>query len=148
MADIRASRSSRIGAAAQTVYAILADYRQGHPSILPRAFTNLHVERGGYGDGTAIRFDVHLLGAHRTVHAEITEPEPGRVLAEQDTETGARTTFTVTPLSETSCEVTIVTEWTAPGVRGLLARLLGPPVLERIYRQELDNLRRVASQAR
>ena len=35
-------------------YSILADYREGHASILPPQFTSMVVEQGGVGAGTVI----------------------------------------------------------------------------------------------
>jgi hypothetical protein len=51
------SASADVRAPAEKVYAILADYRHGHPQIVPRPpFGLLEVEQGGYGAGTVIRF--------------------------------------------------------------------------------------------
>lgn len=72
------SASARIDAPPERVYAIIADYRTGHPRILPEPFSGLTVERGGIGAGTTIRFQMKLLGRTETYRADITEPEPGR----------------------------------------------------------------------
>lgn len=54
--------SELIAATAPRIYERLADYRDGHPHILPpRYFRNLVVEQGGRGAGTIIRFEF-LLG--------------------------------------------------------------------------------------
>ena len=56
------------------------------------------MEQGGIGAGTVIRFQMSALGQKRTLRAEITEPEPGRVLVETYLDSnGAVTTFTVDP---------------------------------------------------
>jgi hypothetical protein len=147
MTTIRAQRSTRIDAPAAIVYEILADYRERHPALLPPAFSNVIVESGGVGAGTVIRFDVKIGGITRAVRAKVTEPEPGRVLAETDFERGAVTSFTVEPRGERACEVTIATEWTASGLRALVERWMAPPKLEALYAEELANLRRAAESA-
>ena len=81
------------------MYRILADYRDGHPRILPRPpFVDLEVERGGVGAGTIIRFRMKSFGRIRNVRAEIAEPEPGRILLETDLDTEAVTRFVVEPV--------------------------------------------------
>ena len=83
MPTITAQHEERIDAPAAKVYGILADYRVGHPSILPEQyFGPLVVEAGGEGEGTVIRFTMKAMGKEHTVRARITEPEPGRVLHE------------------------------------------------------------------
>ena len=141
-----AASSSVIHASARVVHQLLADYRDGHPRILPRQyFPRLEVERGGVGAGTIIRFQVRILGSTREVRAEITEPTPGQVLVETDLETGARTTFVVTPQDDgAACRVEIRTEWEAKGIRGWIERMMAPRMLRRIYVAELAQLAAVA----
>ena len=55
------------------------------------------VEKGGKGAGTVIRVLMNVLGVDRTYYMEVSEPEPGRVLAETDQDAGVTTTFTVKP---------------------------------------------------
>jgi hypothetical protein len=50
------SASTIIATSRKRAYSILADYRIGHPSILPHQFTSMEVEQGGVGAGTIIRF--------------------------------------------------------------------------------------------
>jgi hypothetical protein len=55
--------SSIIDAWPDELYAVIADYRVGHPAILPRQyFTELSVEQGGQGEGTVIRGSVKVFG--------------------------------------------------------------------------------------
>jgi hypothetical protein len=90
--------TARIAAPPERVYAIIANYRDGHPRILPKEFRGLTVEEGGIGAGTIIRFQMRVLGATTTYRAAITEPEPGRVLVETNFEGNAAvSTFTVNP---------------------------------------------------
>ena len=135
--------SAYIKAPAEHVYAILANYYDGHPTILPRQyFSDLQVEQGGIGAGTVIRFQMHVLGKTQTFRAAIAEPEPGRVLVETNLPAGAVTTFTVDPRAEgRHTQVTIITELeTRDGILGLLERFLTTVTLRRIYAQELGLL--------
>jgi len=146
MRTIRATGIARIDAPAAKVYGIIADYHVGHPSILPPAFRNLVVESGGVGAGTRIRCEMKIGGRLRTLRAAITEPDPGRVLVESDLDGGGVTTFTVTPLGEAVCQVHIVTEWTSGGLRGWVESFLAPRMLEPLFREELEILKRVATE--
>ena len=148
MRTIRVTGIARIDAPAAKVYGIIADYHVGHPSILPPAFRNLVVEEGGVGAGTRIRFEVKIGGQLRKLRAVITEPDPGRVLVESDPDGGGATTFTVTPLGDSLCQVHILTEWTSGGLRGWVESFLAPRMLDPLYREELEILQRVAEKAR
>lgn len=146
MPTIRVAETRVLPAPPPLVYRIFADYRTSHPAILPaRWLSDLVVEEGGVGDGTVIRFTLRVPGVTRTVRATITEPEPGRVLAETDVETGAVTTFTVDPEGGDHARVTIATEWTQPGLAGWIQRWFAPPLLRRMYREELANVERYAA---
>ena len=138
--------SAVINAPAAAVYGIIADYRRGHPRILPREFRNLEVEEGGVGDGTLIRFQTRVWGATRTMRAAITEPEPGRVLVEADRDSETVSTFIVDPApGGQGVRVTIMTDLAVPaGLRGLVERALSPRLLRRIYAAELEKLRALA----
>lgn len=148
MRTIRVTGIARVDAPAAKVYGIIADYHVGHPSILPPAFRNLVVEEGGVGAGTRIRFELKIGGQLRKLRAVITEPDPGRVLVESDPDRGGATTFTVTPLGDSLCQVHILTEWTSGGLRGWVESYLAPRMLEPLYREELEILQRVAEKAR
>jgi uncharacterized protein YndB with AHSA1/START domain len=142
MPRIRVQASSYIPASPKTVYAILADYREGHPSILPpEDFSDYEVEAGGVGEGTRIRFAMPGFGNPRHFEMEVTEPEPGRVLRETDRRTGTVTTFTVEPADDPMISrVTMCSEWRRPGVMGLIERWFAKPFLRRIYIEELHRL--------
>lgn len=135
--------SAVINAPPARVYAVMADYRVGHPAVLPKpAFTRLVVEEGGVGAGTRFRVYVNVLGKEYVYHQVVTEPEPGRILRESDLDSIQYTTITVDPLAGgTQSRVTIATEFQdKPGVAGFLNRLMQLPVARRLYRQELQNL--------
>jgi uncharacterized protein YndB with AHSA1/START domain len=142
--ELRIEAERLIDAPAATVYRCLADYREHHPRILPPAFSNLTVERGGVGDGTIVSFDLRLGGRSRHYRAQISEPEPGRTLAETDLNSGAVTTFTVTPEGQAS-RVRIGTVYQpAGGLQGWIERKLAPRMLAKLYDEELANLERHA----
>jgi hypothetical protein len=144
--SFKVEASARVEAPAEVVYNIIADYRNGHPQILPRKYFEwLEVEQGGRGEGTVIRFQMRVLGQTRVLHAAVTEPEPGRVLVETDTGgDGPVTTFTVEPEGSAS-HVTFSTELTsAGGPLGVLERFVLRRVLRRVYARELEQLGHVA----
>ena len=139
MAEIVATESGTVPAPAPRVYGILADYREGHPSILPPAwFRNLRVLEGGYGAGTRIAFEMRALGATHRITARIDEPEPGRRLVETAEETGGVTEFLVEPIDDgRGSRVTITTRYVRGGLAGWLERRLVPRLLHRVYAEEL-----------
>jgi hypothetical protein len=142
---VRVKATRQIAAPAGHVYDILADYRVGHPRILPSAFVGLVVEQGGRGAGTVIRFGMKSFGTVKWARATVHEPEPGRVLLERLDERSLETTFTVDPGERGVSLVTIETAWTPRGPGSLLERLLAPTFLKRVYAEELRNLERVAT---
>jgi polyketide cyclase/dehydrase/lipid transport protein len=142
------SASATIPARRERVYSLIANYKDGHPRILPKQFSSLVVEQGGVGTGTIIRFQMRVLGKKQTFRAAITEPEPGRVLVETYLDAnGAVTTFTVNPGSAPAdSHVTISTELRVrSGFLGKIEKTLSTLLLRPTYVQELENLARVAT---
>lgn len=138
------SATRRIAAPPGEVYAVLADYHNGHPGILPRPpFVDLQVEEGGTGAGSVIRVTMQVLGRRQTFRATITEPEPGRVLEER-AETGYLTQFIVEPREAgRGAEVTILTRFPdRSGLAAGLERWLVRRLLEPAYHRELELLAR------
>src|SRR5262245_57677012 len=117
MPRISATHSAVIDAPSAKLYAIVADYHKGHPSILPPVFSDLRVEQGGVGAGTVIRFKTTAMGTTREWHGVVSEPQPGRVLVEAY-DTGEVTIFTFEPLDEGRTRVTFTTEWSKGGLKG------------------------------
>lgn len=143
MSRVRVAVPAVINASAEEVYAVLSDYINGHPHILPRDhFRDLIVEEGGRGAGTVFRLVTMSAGIERTYRMTVTEPEPGRVLMESDTASSMVTTFTMTPEADAGrCVLEIATAWDAsPGLSGLFERLAYPPAMRRIYHKELRQL--------
>ena len=145
MGQTRISAERLLDAPAEVVYHCIADYRAHHRpgGFLPDAFTDLRVERGGVGAGTAIIFHVSLAGRTRTMTAEVSEPEPGRVLVE--TGPHDRTVFTVEPRG-TQALVRFDTTIEAGGVEGLMNRLFAPRLMRGLYADELERLERYAQE--
>ena len=142
MAAHQLSASALIQAAPQDIYAIIADYHDGHTRIVPKPpFVSVDVEQGGVGAGTVIKVVIRLLGKNQTYRATVTEPEPGRVLVETN-ENGYVTSFTVEPREGgKQAYVTIATDMSGKGFleRWLMTRLLRP-----VYVKELEQLATVA----
>ncbi|MFN8597899.1 MAG: SRPBCC family protein [Anaerolineae bacterium] len=141
--------SSVIDAPAAQVYAILSDYRVGHPSILPKQyFSALKITRGGVGAGTAIRFQMQAGNSTRSFVADVTEPEPGRVLVESnrlenDPNVTSVTTFTVDSNGERQTRLTIATEMVVSNwLEGVVSTLF----LRRVYAQEMKQIAALAEE--
>ena len=70
----------------------------------------------------------------------VTEPEPGRVLVESDTNSSLGTTTTAIPHGSAS-RVRISTTWDgAAGAGGFFERLFAPRVMQGIYADALQRL--------
>ena len=141
MAPYSVSGSLRIAAPPARLYGIISDYRNGHPHILPKQFSNLRVESGsGVGAGTTIRFEVTMMGRTDRYKAIVSEPEPGRVLVETNVEPmDSVTTFTVDPDDAgRAALVTIRTDLNArAGVMGAIEKFVLKRVLPPLYAEEL-----------
>ena len=111
MAEYKFSVSSLISASPKIVYGIIADYKNGHPKILPKPpFVSLVVEEGGLGAGSVLKVQMKVAGKLQTFKTVVTEPEPGRILVETN-DTGYITTFTVEPREDAkNSYVTFTTE--------------------------------------
>lgn len=143
MTQLHVESTARIPAPPEQVYAVLADYRNGHPNILPKEyFPSLIVEEGGHGAGTVMRVKTRFMGMERDYHLIVSEPEPGRRLVETDMDTGLVTTFTVEPAGDgRESYLTIATDWKAgSGLAGWLERLTTPGAMRKIYARELQQV--------
>jgi hypothetical protein len=129
-----------IDAPAEEIYAVLADYHNAHPHVMPPEYLrDLEVEQGGYGAGTVIHFWTYVMGVKRFERARVSEPEPGRVLMEVNTISKLVTTFTVTPTDEgRQAHLRIATEWEAkPFILGTIEKALYTFVMRPMYDKEL-----------
>jgi len=151
MSKIKAKAAAIINARAEDVYTTLADYRHGHPKILPpKNLYDLQVEQGGYGAGTIIRFKSRLLGVEQSFRQRVSEPEPGHILIERDIDTvqDECSTFTVTPVEQgqkTHFEI-LTTVNPDPGLKGLIERIVVPLFLSPVLRDEIQRMEKVAQQ--
>jgi hypothetical protein len=134
------SESALIDACPERVYALLRDYEQGHPRILPPQFLNYTVEQGGQGAGTVIRFEL----GHRNYRGEVEEPEPGRLLVERYRAQQFETRFIVEPV-DNALQSKVTFQTIMPGRRVLagLYRWTMKMMLAKMYRQELRLLNEV-----
>src|SRR5215831_6161403 len=147
MSTYRVTATRRVGAPARVAYDIIADYRDGHPQIIPPPwFQNICVDSGGIGRGTRFRFDIHAYGSKRTLRAEVDEPAPGRVLAESYPDEGTVTTFTVEPTADDrACDVTITSDVRdRGGFVGSIERAVMSRFLRKVFIAELARLDAVA----
>ncbi len=143
MTMLHAENSEVIYARPEAIYAVLSDYEQGHPAILPKQyFTELVVEQGGQGAGTILRGALKVWGTEYRFHQIISEPEPGHILMETDLDNGQSTKFIVESLDGGQrTRVTIASDFpVSPGLMGLTERLVKPAVTRRIYAAELSQL--------
>lgn len=146
----RVSKSLRIDAPAKLVYTIIADYRDGHPRILPRPpFVSMTVTQGGFGAGTEIDLTMRIFGKIQKYRGVVSEPEAGRVIVERYEGTNMITSFTVDPIDGgRRAEVTISTELdVGSGLAGIIGRWVATRMLRRAYAEELALLEVVASEA-
>lgn len=145
MSQYRVEESAEIPAPAKAVYAVLADYRVGHPGILPKGNTVV-LESGGTGAGTVFTLKSTMLGVTKSIRMAVTEPEPGRVLMERELPDGFVTTFTVDPLpGGAASRLTICT--LAPVRGGLMGRIearVMPMLIRRMMAHEFRMLARGA----
>lgn len=139
MSQFKVDASRDIPAPPEKVYAVIADYRVGHPAILPKAFT-LHLESGGTGAGTVFRLDTRFLGKTQSARMAVTEPEPGRLLVESTEDDALVTKFIFEPIAG-GTRVTFSTVGPVRGgILGSVERWLVVRFLRRIYAEELGNL--------
>ena len=124
------------------IFAVLADYRNHHPNILPRQyFKDLQVETGGQGAGTQVKVQMRVMGVEREFRMTVAEPEPGRALTETDAESGTHTSFVIEPLNGSVSRVTIASRFkTGSGPGGWIEKMATQTITRRIYKQELQLL--------
>ena len=70
------TQASRIiDSSSESIYNVIADYRVGHPAILPKPwFDGLTVEKGGFGAGTGLEPIVRVSAA--LAHLQLTSVSP------------------------------------------------------------------------
>ena len=146
----RIAASRIIDASPERLYDLLADYREGHPRILPRPqFGPMTIVEGGRGHGTIFDVEMRLYGRKRNRRGIVTEPEPGRQLTESYAGEQTVTSFIVEPMfSGGHARVTISTDTDVHrGLRGVLERRIATRLLRPLYVRELAQLAAVAAGA-
>jgi hypothetical protein len=141
---IHVEASHVVDARPEEVHAVIADFRIAHPAILPKQFTALIVEEGGFGAGTLLRGSVKMFGQEYPFRQRVSEPEPGRTMVEVDVDNGQLTKWTFEPLDGGArTRVTIASDFPpSKGIMSLLERLTRPPVTRALYNDELRILAR------
>ncbi len=141
MSVIHVEQSEFIPAAPERVYEILRDYENHHRHILPEQYySNFTIETGGLGAGTVGWVKVSAMGRTMPLHFRVSEPEPGRRMVETNLETGAETSFVLSP-EESGTRLTIASDYQpAGGLSGFLDRKLAPGVLQKMLAAELHKL--------
>jgi hypothetical protein len=92
VSELRVVADRAVGATAEHVYRLIADFNRHHSRFLPPAFSEFRVEEGGVGAGDRARFRMAVGGRARSVRMRVAEPDPGRVLAESDERSSMVTT--------------------------------------------------------
>jgi hypothetical protein len=144
MHTVTTSCTALIDAPPSAVYPLFADYRAGHPRILPKLyFSGLEILSGGYGAGTVFRTTVTVMGVQTHYHMAVSEPVPGHILVEEDATLGVRTSFTEEPAAgSTQSRVTIATTWPPkPGLLGWIERVTTAGFMRKIYAAQFDLVR-------
>jgi hypothetical protein len=136
---VRASAERTYPAAApEQVFDLLSDYVDGRPRVQPEAFADWAVEEGGIGEGTVVTYTLHAAKRQRPYRLEVSEPEPGRVLAEDDTTSTFAQTWTVEPVATGGTRVAVACSWQgAGGVGGIFEGIFAPKGVTRLYEQIL-----------
>ena len=130
------------------VYRILADYKDGHPKILPKPpFVSLEVKEGGFGAGTVMLVRMKVMGRLQSYTSVVSEPEPGRLLIETN-DTGYITTFSVEP-KENNKKSLVAFTTEIPRGSALMKKLefhLTKLFLIPVYKKELKLLAEVSAE--
>jgi hypothetical protein len=120
------------------VLAVLRDYREARPRMLPDNYTAYRVESGGDGSGTVIGYHFSAGGRERDYRLRV-EESAGQ-LREHDELSSFVTTWTIQPNGAGS-DVTIESSWDgAGGIGGVFERTFAPIGLRRIYADILNRL--------
>lgn len=142
MAEVMATVERMLDAPADQVYRSIVDYRNQHGTWLPPAYSNYRVTDGGMGDGTAFSYHLNTGRRERDYHMRVTEPVPGRVVREADTDSSLTNVWTVEP-RDSGSHVRLETRWQgAGGVGGCFERTFAPRALRSLHADTLARLDR------
>jgi hypothetical protein len=141
--QIEVNLGRTIPATSDRVHALVADYVDERPRILPPAnYLDYKVLQGGRGAGTLFSYRLKAAGRERPYEVEVTEPTPGATLVERDRNSSLVTNWTLTPASDgASTEVRLSTSWEGgEGIGGFFERTFAPRGLRRIQEEMLTRL--------
>ncbi|HEY7125320.1 MAG TPA: SRPBCC family protein [Ktedonobacterales bacterium] len=146
MSTITVEASRIIKAPPETVFNLLADYNK-RQQLLTDNFQDCAVEQGGRGAGTIFRYRFRAARRERDYRMQVTTPQPGRELREQDTNSSLVTTWAIRPTAQgLESDVTITTIWEgSEGIGGFFERTFAPGELKHIYEVMLDRLALLAT---
>ncbi len=142
MAHIQVKSEREVNASPESIYAVLSDYKKQRPQILTPNFLNYHVEAGGQGKGTVVRYRLHAANREREYRLNVDEPVKGKIITERDTNSSLVNTWTISPLNGgTRSQVSVISEWEGgKGVKGFFERTFAPLGLKSIYGKILQML--------
>ncbi len=143
MSTVRIEYSDIVPASPDVVYGVLSDYEVGHPAILPKAFKELRVTKGGQGAGTEFYTKMMVFGVTQEYNMVVTEPEPGHILTEEDPTLGTKTNFIFEAVENgQACRLTFQTDMPlSNGLAGWFEKKMNPPITKRVYKEEMENIK-------
>ena len=142
MSKVHAMSERVVDASPDTVYSVLADYKDKRPQILTENFLDYRVEKGGKGKGTQVSYRLQAAGRERSYRMNVEESVKGQWLMERDSNSSLVTTWLLSPVDDGQrTKVRVETEWEgSQGVGGFFERTFAPLGLHRIYDRMLDLL--------
>ena len=130
----------RFQASPERVYNLIIDMEE-HRRILPKQFESLDVLEGGKGAGTVFRLTMNVMGSRSSLVMTLSEPEPGRIVQEQDKTAGITTIWKLIPEPGDGCLLQLTSQFPKkPGFSGWLERIATSSFIRSIYRRELENM--------
>jgi ribosome-associated toxin RatA of RatAB toxin-antitoxin module len=134
------SAERRFQASPERVYNLIIDMEE-HRRILPKQFESLDVLEGGRGAGTVFRLTMKVMGSRTSLVMTLSEPEPGRIVQEQDPSAGVTTIWKLIPMPGDGCMLRLTSRFPSkPGFSGWVERLATTSMIRSIYKRELENM--------
>ena len=136
----KVSVEHRFPVSPERVYNLIIDMEE-HRRILPRQFESLDVMEGGKGAGTVFRLTIHVMGSRSSLVMTLSEPEPGRIVQEQDEKAGVTTIWKLIPEPGDCCVLRLTSQFpNKPGFSGWMERIATSSMIRSIYKRELKNM--------
>ena len=134
------SLEHRFPTSPERVYNLIVDMEE-HRRILPRQFESLDVLEGGKGAGTVFRLTINVMGSRTSLVMTLSEPEPGRIVQEQDEKAGVTTIWKLIPEPGDRCLLRLTSQFpNKPGFSGWMERIATSSMIRSIYKRELKNM--------